>query len=86
MIDLHSVVPFFYEAKMTKLAITREIYRAIGEDTISYSTIEKYVRMFALSTKETDTLIVPNRKVISVSTTASPLCCQRSHFFSLPDW
>jgi hypothetical protein len=39
------------------------------------------VRMFVLSTKETDTPIVPNRKVISVVTTASPLCSQRSHFF-----
>jgi hypothetical protein len=81
MIDLYSVVTFFHKARWTGLAITHEIKRVPGENTISYSTVWKCVRMFVLSMKETDTLIVPNRRVISVLTTASPLCSQRRHFF-----
>jgi hypothetical protein len=59
MIDLHSVVTFFHKVKCTKRAITHEINRVLGENTISYSTLGKYVQMFVLSTKETDIHIVP---------------------------
>jgi hypothetical protein len=45
--------------KWTELAITHEINRVLGKNTVSYSTVGKYVRMFVLSTKETDTRIVP---------------------------
>jgi hypothetical protein len=81
MIDLHSIVAFFHKAKWTGLAITHEINRVPGENMISYSTVGKCVRMLVLLTEETDTPIVPNRKVISVLTPASPLCSHRSHFF-----
>jgi hypothetical protein len=60
--------------KCTGLAITQEINRLPRENTVSYSRVGKYVRMFVLSMKETDNPIVPNRKVISVLTPASPLC------------
>jgi hypothetical protein len=59
MIDLHSVVAFFHKTKRTERAIAHEINRMLGENTISYSTIGKYVRMLVLSTKEIDTPIVP---------------------------
>jgi hypothetical protein len=59
MIDLHSVVAFFHKAKWTGRDITHEIGRVPGEDTISYSTVGTCVQMFVLSTKETDTPIVP---------------------------
>jgi hypothetical protein len=52
MIDLHSVVAFFHKAKWTGLAITREINLVPGENTISYSTVGKYVWMFILSRKK----------------------------------
>jgi hypothetical protein len=71
---------------MDGLAITHEINRVSGENTISYSTIGKCVRMFALSTKETDTPVVPNRKVISVLTTASPCSLKGAISFSSPNW
>jgi hypothetical protein len=38
--------------------ITHKIHRVLGEKTVGYSTVETYVRMFALLMKETDTLIV----------------------------
>jgi hypothetical protein len=79
--DLHSVVAFFHGVKWSGLAITHEINRVPEENTISYSTVGKCVRMFVLSMNETDTPIVPNRKMISVLTTASPLRSQRSHLF-----
>jgi hypothetical protein len=59
MIDLHSVVAFFHKPKWTERAIKHKIDRVLGENTISCCTLEKYVRLFALSTKETDTPIVP---------------------------
>jgi hypothetical protein len=36
MIDLHSVVAFFYKAKWTGLAIIQEINRVPGENMVSY--------------------------------------------------
>jgi hypothetical protein len=59
MIDLHSIVAFFDKAKSTERAITHEINRMLGENTIIYSTLGKYVRIAVLSTKETDTPIIP---------------------------
>jgi hypothetical protein len=59
MIDLHSVVAFFHKAKWTERAITHEINRVLGENIIIYLTLGKYVQMFVLSTKETDTPVVP---------------------------
>jgi hypothetical protein len=59
MVDLHSVIAFFQKAKWTERAITHEINRVFGENTISYSIFGKHVRIFVLSTKETGTLIVP---------------------------
>jgi hypothetical protein len=44
MIDFHSVAAFFHEAEWTELAITHEINRVLGENTIAYSTVGKYVR------------------------------------------
>jgi transposase len=58
MIDLHSVVAFFHKANWTELAITHEINRVLGENTISYSTVGKYVRKFVLAAKEADTPIL----------------------------
>jgi hypothetical protein len=58
MIDLYSVIAFFHKAKWIERAITHEINRVLGKSTISYSTLGKYVRMFALSTKETDTPVI----------------------------
>jgi hypothetical protein len=43
MIDLHSVVAFFHKAKWTERAITHEINRVLGENTISDSRLGKYV-------------------------------------------
>jgi hypothetical protein len=59
MIDPHSVVAFFHKAKWTEHAIIHEINRVLGQNTISYSTLGKYIRMFVISTKETVTPIVP---------------------------
>jgi hypothetical protein len=59
VIDLHSVVAFFHKAKWTEGSITQEINHVLGENTVSYSTLGKYVRMFVVSTKETNTFIVP---------------------------
>jgi hypothetical protein len=59
MIDPHSVVSFFHKTKWIERALTPEIHHVPGEDTISCSTLRKYVRMFVLSTKETDIPIVP---------------------------
>jgi hypothetical protein len=59
MIDLHSVVALFHKTKWTELANTHKIDRVLGENTISYSTIDKYFRMFVSSTKETGIPIVP---------------------------
>jgi hypothetical protein len=81
MIDLHSIVAFFHKVKWTELAITHEINLVLGENTISYSTVGNYVRIFILSTKETHTLIIPESKGDFNLTTALPLCSQRSHFF-----
>jgi hypothetical protein len=53
MIDLNSVLAFFHKAKWTELAITHDINRALGENTINSSTVRKCVRMIVLSTKET---------------------------------
>jgi hypothetical protein len=47
MIDLHSVVAFFHKTKLAELGVTHEINRVLGENTISYSTVGKYVRMLA---------------------------------------
>jgi hypothetical protein len=57
--NLRSVVAFVYEAKRTELAITHEINDVLGENTISDSVVGKCVRLIVLSTKETDTPIVP---------------------------
>lgn len=59
MIDLHSVVAFFHMAKWTELAIMHEINRALGENTISDSTIGQYGRMLVCASKKLDTPIVP---------------------------
>jgi DNA-binding transcriptional ArsR family regulator len=56
---LHSVVAFFHKAKWTELAITYEMNGVLRENTISDSTRGIYFRMFVLSTKETDTHMVP---------------------------
>jgi hypothetical protein len=85
MINLHSVVAFVHKAKWAELAITHEISRVLRENTISYSTVGKYVRTFVLSSKETDTPVVPELEGDFVLPTASPLCSQRSHFLSPPN-
>jgi hypothetical protein len=59
MIDRHSVVAFFHKAKRTERTITHEINGVLGENTVSCSTLGKYVQMFVLSIKETATPIVP---------------------------
>jgi hypothetical protein len=59
VIDLHSVVAFLHKAKWNEFAITHQINGVLGQNTISYSAVGKYVRMFALSRTETDTPIVP---------------------------
>jgi hypothetical protein len=59
MKDLHSVVAFFHRAKWSELAVGHEINHALEENTISYSTAGKYVRMFVISMKETDTPSIP---------------------------
>jgi hypothetical protein len=56
---LHSVIAFFHKAKWTEMAITCEINAVLRENAIGYSTVGRYLRMFALSTKETNTSIVP---------------------------
>jgi hypothetical protein len=81
MIDLHSVVAFFHRAKWTEPAIRHIINHVLGENTISYSTVRKYVRMFPYSTKETGTPMVPESKVGFSLDDCIPLCFQRSHFF-----
>jgi hypothetical protein len=85
MIGLHSAVAFFHTAKWIGLTITNKINRVPGENTINYSTVGKCVWMSVFSTKETDNHIVPNRKVISLLTAASPLYSQRSRFLSPPN-
>jgi hypothetical protein len=45
--------------KWTERAITHEINRLLGENVISCSRLGKYVRIFVLSTKETDVPIIP---------------------------
>jgi hypothetical protein len=59
MIDLYSVVAFFHKAKWTELAITHEINHLLGKYTIGDLMVRKYVRMFALSTKETYIPVIP---------------------------
>jgi hypothetical protein len=56
---MHHVVAFFHKAKWTKRAITYEIKGVLRESTISYLTVGKYLQMFALLMKETNTHIVP---------------------------
>jgi hypothetical protein len=58
MIDLHSVVAFFHKAEWTELAITHEINRVLGENTIAHSTVGKYVREFICGQKDKDSFIV----------------------------
>jgi hypothetical protein len=43
MIDLPSVFTFFHKAKWTERVIRHEINRALGENNVNYSTLEKYV-------------------------------------------
>jgi hypothetical protein len=50
---------FLSQSEWTELTVTHEIKRVLGRNTIVYSTVGKYVRMFVLSTKETNTPIVP---------------------------
>jgi hypothetical protein len=59
MTDLHSVVVSFRKPSWTELAITHEINRVLGSNTISYPTVGKYVRMCVLSTTETNIPFVP---------------------------
>jgi hypothetical protein len=59
MIDLHSVIAFFHKAKWTELAVTHEIHCMLGENTVGYSAVRKYVRTFVITTKEIDTLVIP---------------------------
>jgi hypothetical protein len=59
MIDVHSIIAFFHKAKWLELAITHEMNRVLGGNTISYSAVGKDVRMFILSTKETNIAFVP---------------------------
>jgi hypothetical protein len=56
---MYCVGAFFHKTKWAELAITHEINCMLGENAVSSSTLGKYVRMFVLSTKETDTPIVP---------------------------
>jgi hypothetical protein len=58
MIDLHSVIAFSHIGKCTELAMTHEIDRVLEENIINYSTVGTYVRMFVLSTKESDIPII----------------------------
>jgi hypothetical protein len=58
MINLHSVVAFFHQAEWTELAITHEISRVLGENTIAYSTVGKYVQEFICGLKNKDSFIV----------------------------
>jgi hypothetical protein len=58
MIDLHFVTIFIHKAKWTEIAITHEINCVLEQNIIGYSTVEKYVRMLVLSTRETDSPIV----------------------------
>jgi hypothetical protein len=62
MIDLHSVVAFFQQAKWIELAIAHEITGVLGENTISNSTVKKYVRMLALSIKRSRHSYCPESK------------------------
>jgi hypothetical protein len=59
MIDFYSVVTFLYRVKLSKLAITHEINRMLGYNTISYSTVEKYIHVFISGSKQTDSLFTP---------------------------
>jgi hypothetical protein len=85
MIDLHSVVTFFHKAKWTERAITHEINRVLAEDTISYSRLGKYIRMFLLSIKETDTPIVPESEGNFSLDDHIALLPQMSHFIQSPN-
>jgi hypothetical protein len=85
MIDLHPVVAFFRKAKSTNDAISHDINRVLGENTIRYLTLGKCVRMLVLSTKKQILASSPNQNVISVLMTTSPLCSQRSHFIQSPN-
>jgi hypothetical protein len=80
MIDRHSVVVFFRKTKWTERAITHEINCVIGENTISYSTLGNVLKCLPYQQKKQTLPSSPNRKVVSVLMTASPLCSQRSHF------
>jgi hypothetical protein len=80
MIDLHFGVAFFHKAKWIEFTNTREINHVLGENTIGYSTVGKYVRMLPYQRKKQTLLYSPNQRVTSVLTTASRLCSLRSHF------
>jgi hypothetical protein len=58
VIDLHSVVAFFHKAEWTELAITHEINRVLGENTIAFYTVGKYVREFICGPEDKDSFIV----------------------------
>jgi hypothetical protein len=81
MIDLQSVVAFFHRAKRTEFVIIHEINQVLGGNTLSDSTVGKYVWMFAFSTKEIDAPIVPESKIGFSPDGCIPLCSSRSHFF-----
>jgi hypothetical protein len=78
---MYSIIAFFHKAKWTELAITHEINRLLGENTVSHSAVARYVRMFVLSTKETDTSIVPESEGDFSLDDRIPLCSQKSNFF-----
>jgi hypothetical protein len=59
MIDLHSIIAFFHKAEWTELAITHEINRVLGENTIIDSLVGKYVREFICGPNDKDSFIVP---------------------------
>jgi hypothetical protein len=59
MINLDSIVAFFRKANWTELTTTHGISRALEENTVNYLTVGKCVGMFALSTNETNTPVVP---------------------------
>jgi hypothetical protein len=61
---------------MNRIAITHEINRVLGENTIAYSTSGKYVREFICGSKNKDSFIVRQFEWVSLST-IGPLLCLR---------
>jgi hypothetical protein len=81
MINPHSVVAFFHKAEWTKLAITHEINRMLGENTITYSTVGKYVREFICRPKDKDSVIIRQFEGDFLLKIGLRLCLRRHRFF-----